>query len=187
MRATGFWASGRAQGALLRAWRASGRVRRAPTAGGGVIRCLSHRSVPQPWAMRHRHQPGHAALRRHRRSCPGQVYHVTSATVGREPVFRGPVAFAVARSFGSPALWGDAKALAWVLMPDHAHWLLQLGPRDDLGVVVNRIKSASARLARLAARRPLQVWSRGYYERAIRDESGVHGVARYIVENPVLA
>ena len=31
------------------------------------------------------------------------------------------------RAFVDPAMRGDARLLAWVLMPDHVHWLLQAG------------------------------------------------------------
>ena len=137
--------------------------------------------MPQP------HARGHAALRRHRYSLPGNVYHVTSATEARRPVLVGAAAFAVARCFGTPALWGDASALAWVVMPDHAHWLVQLGDRDSLPVVMNRIKSASARSARIAGVPLGRVWGPGYYERRLRGEHDLQNVAAYIIANPVRA
>jgi len=36
-------------------------------------------------------------------------------------------------------------SLAWVLMPDHLHWLFQLGERRDLGSAIKLLKARSAR------------------------------------------
>ncbi|RZI85382.1 MAG: transposase [Rubrivivax sp.] len=132
--------------------------------------------------------PGHAALRRHRCSVPHHAYHLTSATVEHIPHFIGNTASAVAQCFHSTALWGDATALAWVLMPDHAHWLVQLGENNCLASVVNRVKSASARTANGAeGRRAGRVWAPSYFERHIRSDDDLAIVARYICENPLRA
>ncbi len=77
--------------------------------------------------------------------------------------------------------------LAWVLMPDHAHWLLQLGDRDPLSVVVSRLKSASARCANRAMGNDGKLWDRAFHDHAIRDEEEAFKVARYIVANPLRA
>src|SRR3546814_18884498 len=89
--------------------------------------------------------PGHRALRRGRASLAHHVYHVTASTHGRCRVFAGfEAACAAAATFTSRTTLGDAILLAWVLMPDHAHFLLQLGSNDSLARVVNRIKARSA-------------------------------------------
>jgi len=67
-------------------------------------------------------------------------------------------------------------------MPDHLHWLVQLGT-NPLPKVVGLMKGRASRLA--AAGGPL--WQRGYYEHAIRDEESLVDVARYIVANPLRA
>jgi len=77
--------------------------------------------------------------------------------------------------------------LAWVLMPDHAHWLVQLAERDSLETVVNRLKSASARAANLPLGRSGPLWERAFYDHALRREEDVISVARYIVANPIRA
>ncbi len=77
--------------------------------------------------------------------------------------------------------------LAWVLMPDHVHWLLQLGTENALDGVVRRLKAASARAANRAVGRSGALWAPAYFERALRAEDDVAGVARYIVANPLRA
>ena len=75
--------------------------------------------------------------------------------------------------------------LAWVLMPDHAHWLLQLGKCDSLSAVACRLKSASGRCVNLAMGTQGPVWSRAFHDHAIRNDEGVVGAARYLVANTV--
>jgi len=89
---------------------------------------------------------GHHALRKGRASLSSHVYHLTAVTVGRVPAFADPcAAWAASRRFEDAALLGDARMLAWVLMPDHAHWLLQLGESKPLQKVVESLKAFSAR------------------------------------------
>ncbi len=77
--------------------------------------------------------------------------------------------------------------MAWVLMPDHAHWLLQLGERESLASVVNRLKAGSARAANTVLGRGGSLWSRAYHDHAVRSDEDVRAVARYIIANPIRA
>jgi putative transposase len=131
---------------------------------------------------------GHSALRRGRADVVQQIYHVTVTTRGRNPVFAGyEAACAASRAFETPAFLGDAHLLAWVLMPDHAHWLLQLGACDSLVTVVARLKSASARYTNRSLRTQGSLWSRAFHDHALRRDEDVVATARYIIANPVRA
>jgi putative transposase len=133
-------------------------------------------------------QPGHRALRKGRVSLPWQVYLVTTATHGRRPVFLDFFAgCAVGRCSEDPLLLGDARMLAWVLMPDHVHWLLQLGERDDLSTVINRLKSSSSRQANRVLGQNGAIWQKSFHDHALRAEEDIRKVARYIVANPLRA
>jgi len=77
--------------------------------------------------------------------------------------------------------------LAWVLMPDHVHWLLQLGETDSLGEVIGRLKSASSRHTNRALNRTGPLWSKAFHDHALREEEDLQAVARYIVANPLRA
>ncbi len=130
----------------------------------------------------------HAALRRGRVSLPGQLYLLTATTVQRQPLFANfPVACTAARTFNDHRLLGDAQLLAWVLMPDHAHWLIALGERFSLGELVLRLKSASARRINAIRKTQGAIWAPAYHDHALRAEEDVQAVARYIVANPVKA
>ena len=131
---------------------------------------------------------GHRALRKGRVSVPNGIYHLTIATAGRAPVFTDPpAAVAACRCFHDPALLPGARMLAWVLMPDHAHWLLQLGETEPLHRVVARLKTVSAERVNECGRRSGPVWNRAYHDRALRDDEDMATVARYIVANPLRA
>jgi REP element-mobilizing transposase RayT len=131
---------------------------------------------------------GHAALRRGRVSISSQIYHVSTTTIPRVRRFDDfAIACGAARCFDSPAALGDARMLAWVLMPDHAHWLLQLGTRYDLATLVSRLKAHSARNVNRVTGAAGTVWARAYHDHALRGDEDIAVVARYIVANPLRA
>ncbi|WP_206360098.1 REP-associated tyrosine transposase, partial [Pseudomonas viridiflava] len=74
--------------------------------------------------------------------------------------------------------------LAWVVMPDHFHWLIEL-KSGDLGDLMRRVKSGSALAATRAKNHQFKLWQKGYHDRAIRQESEIIQAARYIVANPI--
>ena len=128
---------------------------------------------------------GHRELRRGRVSLPGQVYHVTTTTRDRRPWFSDfHVACEAVRAFSTPLALGDAALLAWVLMPDHVHWLLQLGERLPLEAVVARMKATSGVRANRMLFRAGALWTPAFHDRALRRDEDLRTVARYIVANP---
>jgi len=135
-----------------------------------------------------KNRPGHKALRKGRVSLPNQIYLITTTTLNRQRFFDNFIAAcAAARCFENTVILGDAKMLAWVLMPDHAHWLIALGHQDSLSIVVNRLKSSSSRLANLALERCGRLWEPGFHDHALRAEEALLDTARYIVANPLRA
>src|SRR3546814_21134414 len=70
-------------------------------------------------------------------------------------------------------------------MPDHAHFLLQLGSNDSLARVVNRIKARSAAAVNRTTGEKGALWARAYHDHALRKEEDLQTVARYIIDNPL--
>jgi putative transposase len=132
--------------------------------------------------------PGSSALRRRRVSLAGQIYLVTFTTRERSQHFANADA---ARSCVGALLdersWQRSRLLAWVLMPDHWHGLVELGQGDSLSGLVRQLKSSSARRVRLACPGIAAVWDIGFHDRALRAEDGLVDMARYLVLNPVRA
>ena len=128
------------------------------------------------------HQPHTNRLRTGRHSQAGFIYSVTTVTAHRQPTF---AEFAAARSLirilHHPDLASRTQTLAYVVMPDHLHWLFQLGNTDSLSQCVQRLKSLSAK-----ALYP-DLWQKGFHDRAVRTEEDLPAIGRYIVSNPVRA
>ena len=129
---------------------------------------------------------GAKALRQGRVSLAGQIYHVTTRTHGRQPLFhdlwRGR---AVIRAMKKGDDNGLTATLAYVVMPDHLHWLIDL-KRGELAIAVRLLKGRSSReLGRHG--HGGRVWQAGFYDHALRSDEGVIEVARYIIANPLRA
>ncbi|UPL05405.1 MULTISPECIES: REP-associated tyrosine transposase [Pseudomonas] len=130
---------------------------------------------------------GNHRLRIGRVSEPGRLYLLTAVTRSRYPLFCNIwFARAVIQQLRLADQQGNCQTLAWVLMPDHLHWLIELGP-ISLGSLMCAFKSrSSCALYRLGAERR-HIWQRGYHDRALRKEDDVKAAARYIVANPMRA
>ncbi|WP_339503609.1 REP-associated tyrosine transposase [Pseudomonas silesiensis] len=132
--------------------------------------------------IRHAHR-----LRTGRYSVPGQVYLITSIVQNRDPVFKdfeqGRLVVDALRKAQQEEL---ALSLAWVVMPDHLHWLIELKD-STLTFVMARTKSRITFALNRSIGRDGPLWQHGFHDRAIRREEDLQAVARYIVANPLRA
>jgi len=121
-------------------------------------------------------------LRKGRYSLANQIYHITTSTKNRTLIFSK---FVNARLLISTMRQADAlnytKTLAFIVMPDHVHWLLQLTEGVSLSKVIKSVKSESAK----AIGQP--IWQAGFYDHAVRKDEDIQTIARYIVANPIRA
>ncbi len=130
---------------------------------------------------------GRRALRKGRVSIPGQGYLVTVVTHDRRRLFLDPQQARVAcRIIHADASWGDARLLAWVLMPDHWHGLIKLGD-ESLARVVGRFKAQVTRALHASGTVDGRVWDRSFHDHALRVDEDVRVAARYVVANPTRA
>ena len=135
----------------------------------------------------HRPAQGHAGLRLGRRSIAGHFYLVTFVTRDRRPLFSDPViAHDMARAITDKRLWYRSRLLAWVLMPDHWHGLIELGAMETLPVCVQRLKANTSRSFRVG-RQHDGVWAPGFHDRALRSSDDLRVAARYVIANPLRA
>lgn len=131
---------------------------------------------------------GHRALRRGRCSQAGQVYLLTAVTRDRHALFASfESARAACNALHAFGDYGKSALLAWVLMPDHVHVLLQLGRTETLPQAANRLKATTARNVNRVRGSPSRVWARAFHDRALRAEDNLPAAARYIIGNPVRA
>ena len=84
-------------------------------------------------------------LRRGRYSEQNRIYLLTANTLERQPIFLNwRVGRRVVEQFKRAQEQGLATSLAWVVMPDHFHWLISLD-KGSLDELMCRTKSLSAR------------------------------------------
>ena len=132
-----------------------------------------HRGMPSPRLLRGRHSELSA------------WYAVTTVAARRRPVFIEPgAAEAVRLEIANCEREGIIESEAWVLMPDHLHWLFRLRAAS-LGRCMQAFKSRSARAIRELAGGSGPIWQRGYYDHRVRGDEDLFAQAKYIIANPL--
>jgi len=128
-------------------------------------------------------------LRTGRFSEPNRYYLVTSVTKDRKAIFSDLwLGRIVVASLMHHHHAGHVNSLAFVVMPDHFHWLLQLTEKSSLPRLMRSVKSYTARTINAHIQTPgRQCWQAGFHDHALRKEEELVAVARYIVANPLRA
>ena len=141
----------------------------------------------QPWRMQKKIiATGHQQLRKGRVSIPFQIYLITVVCRNRDSLFTEFwVAVATSRKIADGNTWCDAKVLAWILMPDHYHVLLQLGAETSLQAVMKRANLILALTVNKTAKRQGAVWQSAYHDHAVRKEENLESIVGYVVANPL--
>ena len=126
--------------------------------------------------------PSSQILRKGRVSLQNQIYLVTFVTEGRKNRFTDfQCARLMIRSLKNSR---HTKTLAFVVMPDHVHWLIQMLDETSLSKVLQTIKSVSAHQLNHCLKRKGRFWQDGFHDHALRKEEVVIDAARYIIANP---
>lgn len=133
-------------------------------------------------------------LRKGRYSQHNQTYLVTSVTDQRQTVFTDfYLGRIVVQAMHHQHQQGNVQSLAFVIMPDHLHWLFILQNQNTLAKVMQQVKGNSAfkiqkiRHERGDIQAGQALWQAGYYDHALRKEDDLRKFARYIVANPLRA
>ncbi len=79
------------------------------------------------------------------------------------------------------------RLLAWCVMPNHVHALIETCEGHPLSQVVHSWKSYTAKQINSLLERDGPVWHVDYFDRYIRDDLHLAAVIRYIEDNPVAA
>ena len=121
-------------------------------------------------------------LRLGRVSETSRIYLITTVTRDRTPLFHDlHAARTLVRILMETQRRNQADTLAYVIMPDHLHWLMQLHASDPLPRVVGRVKSLSARTL------GVPIWQTGFHDHGVRKEEDLLALSRYVVANPLRA
>lgn len=127
-------------------------------------------------------------LRKGRVSLRGHTYVVTAVTSERRRLFDDfHVSRCAVHAVRTLDTAGHTRTLAYVVMPDHIHWLFELNGDLPLQAIVQRFKGASARQINLLRGSSGRVWQTGFHDHAVRNDESLIDTARYIVSNPLRA
>jgi REP element-mobilizing transposase RayT len=127
-------------------------------------------------------------LRTGRRSISGQIYLVTAGSFKRQSLFADQrIGKLVADEFLYSDQLEHTSSLAYVVMPDHIHWLFQISGDQQLSYIMQMVKGRSARRISRELEGMRHVWQPGFHDRAIRRYEDLEVVANYVVHNPVRA
>lgn len=127
------------------------------------------------------------SLRKGRHSELGRIYLLTTATHNRQPILANyRLGAIVAKELQQADKLGLCHTFAWVVMPDHLHWLVELR-QGQLSDLMRRVKSRSAIAINRIRVRHSTVWQSSYHDHALRREEDLMSVSRYLVANPLRA
>jgi putative transposase len=134
------------------------------------------------------HKPHSNHLRRGRYSEPGRAYLLTTVTKDRQPLFADlTLARHAIHCLRTCDRNNESQTLAFVLMPDHLHWLIIL-QHPDLSAPMRRFKSLSAKsINRIKGTPGRTIWQPGFHDHALRRDEDMRQIARYIIANPMRA
>ncbi len=126
--------------------------------------------------------PHQSSLRKGRYSQENQIYHVISNTKNKQKIFNNLInARILVQNMMLQDQLEHTKTLAFVVMPNHLHWLLQL---QDTATLANVVKNVKAKTAQMIGQ---PIWQAGYYDHAVRKDEDIQNIARYIIANPIRA
>jgi REP element-mobilizing transposase RayT len=131
---------------------------------------------------------GYDTMLEGRTSIPDQPYFITTVTAQRLTLFTNwQVGRLLVLEMRRLHLENKINSLAWVIMPDHLHWLFILKESNQLPEIMQLLKGRSSRTINQFLDRKGPIWQKGYYERAVRQEEDLRSIGRYIVANPLRA
>lgn len=111
------------------------------------------------------------------------AYHIVFSTSYHKPLLVGEVAVDVQRSVIAAAFKTEHELLAYVIMPNHVHALVQgQSLQTDVVRFVQLAKQGPA--FRFKKRTGNQLWLRSFYDRIVRRGDDAREIAAYIIANP---
>ncbi len=138
--------------------------------------------------------PHSNVLRKGRYSENNRIYLVTTVTDQRQQVFKHfDLGRMLVQAMRKQHQQQNVDSLAFVIMPDHLHWLFALRNDSNLAKVMQSVKGGSAKQIQKTLRDRGEItknqvlWQDGYHDRAVRKEQDLLKLARYIVANPLRA
>ena len=131
-------------------------------------------------------------LRKGRHSENNRIYLITAVTYKRQKIFTDLFLGRIVIKAMQYQQQQKINSLAFVIMPDHFHWLFSLQNDHSLATIMQSVKGYSGtQIQKIRHEKggiigsPL--WQDGYHNHAVRKEEDLQQIARYIVANPLRA
>jgi putative transposase len=129
-----------------------------------------------------RHTSGHAVL-----SSERTFFVTTKCSMGRHLLQSGRNAMLFIEVLRSYVAAKKFKVHDFVVMPDHVHLLLTVGPGMTIERAMQYVKGGFSYRLKKETGYAGEVWQRGYSELRVEDDRSFEEHRRYIAENPVKA
>jgi putative transposase len=121
-----------------------------------------------------------------RYSDPGSVWHVSTTTLHRKPVFTDPeMATVVIDALRFQCSKARADLLLYCVMPDHVHLVVTI-TEIDLISILRDIKSWTTHVW-MKRTGQKQLWQESFHDHGVRRSERMDDLMAYIVANPVHA
>ena len=126
----------------------------------------------------------------------GVIQHVVMSTIGAEEGVEANFGLKLFASDEAAAIVENALlhfdgdrycVLAWCIMPNHAHVVVEQVQGWPLAAVVHSWKSYTANAVNRALDRTGPLWHREYFDRFMRDDDHLSTTIAYVENNPVAA
>jgi len=116
------------------------------------------------------------------------VYFVTTATKDRHPILNdSKLCRILLVTIEYYKTIFDYSVLAYCLMPDHIHLILQPRGSFELSFIMKMIKGSFSRTVNKLNGKEGSLWQRRYYDEIIRNEDQLSKQIEYIHYNPIKA
>lgn len=115
---------------------------------------------------------------------PGTAFHVYARTIGRAAWFNDEVRDAIVGIVADALHRTDARLLAFVVMPNHFHLVVQQG-HDPLSRLMQPICRRTALAVHRIRKRAGRVFERRFYAKVCSDAGHVRAAIAYVHLNPV--
>lgn len=116
----------------------------------------------------------------------GNYYFITTITKDRDPIFTSPInadLFITLLTYFK--FKNNYNIIAFVIMPDHVHIVIQPLGEDTISDIMKNIKGSFSRYYNKLNNSSGTVFQKGYYDTVIRDDKQLHETMEYIHHNPV--
>jgi REP element-mobilizing transposase RayT len=114
------------------------------------------------------------------------LYFVTMVAWQRQPLLACESAHLAFREHAMKQVAIGVAVGRYVIMPDHVHLFVSIGPGQTVGESVKYLKQAVTKALRVA-RSDLRVWQPGFFDHLLRSSESYGQKWIYVRENPVRA